>query len=86
MQGYRAQRPPITIRATRVAMELGQLLQLLDDWLATGHEQVEGGAADAEVGGDGGDGLDRAWRARAMSSWSAVFGTLGHRPRSANFT
>jgi hypothetical protein len=28
------------IRATRVAMELRQLLQLLDDWLATGHEQI----------------------------------------------
>ncbi len=40
MQGYRAQRPPTTIRATRVATELGQLLQLLDDWLATGHEQI----------------------------------------------
>jgi hypothetical protein len=36
----RAQRPPTTIRATRVATELGQLLQLLDDWLATGHEQI----------------------------------------------
>jgi len=40
VQGYRAQRPPTTIRATRVATELGQLLQLLDDWLATGHEQI----------------------------------------------
>jgi len=32
-------------------MELGQLLQLLDDWLATGHEQIGTSLAElAELG------------------------------------